>query len=125
MIYADTDFFLALIKKDDWLKKNAEALLLKFRGKITTSIMTIAEALIVANRFAIEPELIVSSIVQIANITDEDENTALLAAHYIENYNFTVFDAFQAALCGNKYMLSSDKAFDKLKMKIIALEQKH
>ena len=27
-LYADTDYFLALIKKDDWLKKNAEKLIL-------------------------------------------------------------------------------------------------
>lgn len=33
MTYADTDFFLALLKPTDWLKKNARRILVEEKGE--------------------------------------------------------------------------------------------
>ena len=39
MIYADTDFFLALLKPDDWLKEAAMRLCKQHRGELSTREM--------------------------------------------------------------------------------------
>ena len=49
-LYADTDFFLALIKKDDWLKKNAEKIYKKYKNELWTSTLTLKELLLLAYR---------------------------------------------------------------------------
>jgi len=36
MIYADTDFFLALLKEADWLQRRAKRVYEKYKGQITT-----------------------------------------------------------------------------------------
>ncbi|WP_456398062.1 PIN domain-containing protein [Palaeococcus sp. (in: euryarchaeotes)] len=59
MIYADTDFFLALLKPDDWLKENARKILEKYRGDITTSDATFIELLLLAERYGLDPIKIV------------------------------------------------------------------
>lgn len=42
-VYADTDFFLALLKDTDWLKEKAISLAKKYEGQITTSEATFIE----------------------------------------------------------------------------------
>jgi hypothetical protein len=37
LIYADTDFFLALLKESDWLKGSAERLLQQYSRRICIS----------------------------------------------------------------------------------------
>ncbi|MEZ0319946.1 MAG: PIN domain-containing protein [Pyrobaculum sp.] len=43
MIYADTDFFLALLKEGDRLHNKALEILEKYKGRITTSVITFVE----------------------------------------------------------------------------------
>ncbi|ATZ60798.2 MAG: hypothetical protein BME93_01230 [Methanosarcinales archaeon Met12] len=54
-MYAETDFFLALLKERDWLKKNAEQIYKKHKGKIWTSTHTLMELILLAYRDGKDP----------------------------------------------------------------------
>ena len=110
MIYADTDFFLALLKPDDRLKENARKILEKYRGDITTSDATFIELLLLAERYGLDPIKIVSSVMALCGIED---TRYLKAAIYVKEYGLKVFDAFHAAGCGGR-IISSDSVYDKL-----------
>ena len=56
MIYADTDFFLALLKDSDWLKQGAQHLAEQYKGKIWTSPPTLIELLLLAAEYHLDPE---------------------------------------------------------------------
>ena len=51
MPYADTDFFLALVKDKDWLKARAGDLLAAYSDQLWTSLFTLIEILLVADRY--------------------------------------------------------------------------
>ncbi len=123
MIYADTDFFLALLKESDWLKSNAKKLLIENRGKIWTSPTTLIELLLLCKEYSLDPERVLVDALQIAEIKGGDSQTYLLAAHLIKEEGSNVFDSLHAAFCGqgNK-IISSDKIFDKLGLERINLE---
>ncbi len=118
MIYADTDFFLALLKPKDWLKDKAKAILNKYKGQITTSEVTFIELMLLAKRYDLDPVKITTSVMAICGIDDE---RLLKAAIYIRDYGVGVFDAFHAAHCDGT-IISSDSVFDKLGIKRIKLE---
>jgi len=119
MIYADTDFFLALLKPKDWLKDKAKAILDKYEGQITTSEVTFIELMLLAKRYGLDPVKITTSVMAICNIDDEK---LLKAAIYIRDYGVGVFDAFHAVHCSGK-IISSDSVFDKLGIERIRLEE--
>jgi len=121
MVYADTDFFLALVKKDDWLRKNAEIKLEEI-DKIETSLTTFIELCLIAKRYDFKLEEAAAEIMQIAE-TDFDENIVFQAIHYQKSEGLNTFDAFQAAKSNGK-IISSDKEFDKLDIERIKLEEK-
>lgn len=58
MIYADTDFFLALLKENDWLQTSAKKLLAKHKGSIWTSPVTLIELMLLAVKCDLDPSLI-------------------------------------------------------------------
>lgn len=124
MIYADADFFLALIKPKDWLRERAMQLHAKHRNELTTSVATIIEVLIVGRRFALDPEMVVESMfLLVPRVSGIDGDTAAIAAHLIKKKDMTVFDAFHAAFCGDDTMLSSDRVFDRIGIKRFSLEK--
>lgn len=118
MVYADTDFFLALLKPTDWLKEKATNLYLKYKGDIQTSLITFLEIMIIAKRFNLPP---IQTTAALLKITEYDDPIPLTAAKYIED-GVGVFDAFHAAQCGGK-ILSSDHVFEKLGIERIAIEK--
>ena len=120
MIYADTDFFLALLKPEDWLKDKARAILERYRGQITTSEVTFIELMLLARRYDLDPVKITASVMAICSMDDEK---LLKAAIYIREYGAGVFDAFHAAHCSGK-IISSDSIFDKLGIERIRLEER-
>ena len=122
MTYADTDFFLALIKEKDWLKSKAERLLEQYRGNIWTSIMTVTEVMLLSEGLKLDPERMVIDVVRIAELRGVDVRVPLLAAHFMNEYKLRTFDALHAAFSQGDEILSSDKAFDKVGLKRIALE---
>jgi len=118
VIYADTDFFIALLKPNDWLKKRAEEILNRYRGEITTSITTFIELMLLSRRYNIDPVEATVSVMEICGIEDE---RLLRAAIYIQR-GVSTFDAFHAAFCEG-IIISSDGIFDKLGIKRIKLEE--
>ena len=125
MTYADTDFFLALLKDKDWLKSAARRLLPRHRDQLWTSLTTILELLLLATRFRLDPERIVVDTVQLAELRGIDVHTVLLAAHFIKRKRVTTFDAIHAASCvhAGDSILSSDNVYDRLGLTRISLER--
>ncbi len=74
MIYADTDFFLALLKKDDWLKQKAEHIYKKNKGKIWTSLIAVIEMLLLAEEYNLDPERLVVDVLEIVEVRGMDIN---------------------------------------------------
>ena len=125
MIYADTDFFMALIKESDWLKPSAQRLLKEYKGKIWTSPATLAELLLMAVKMNLDPEKMMMDTLNYAQLRGGPPDVYMVAAVYIKDKKMGAFDALHAAFCGlDCPILSSDKIFDKLGMKRIRLEQK-
>ncbi|MAF35338.1 pilus assembly protein [Candidatus Woesearchaeota archaeon] len=119
--YADTDFFLAIFKEKDWLKAKAMSLA---HHNISTSVSTAIELLLLAKKHSLEPERTMSDLLTHAVVEGILPNQLLAAAHYVQVENLTVLDAFHAAYCGNRTIISSDQRFDKLGMRRIKLESK-
>ena len=122
MTYADSDFFLAIIKEKDWLKGRAARLLERYRGALWTSVITVAELLLLAEGFKLDPERIVVDVTEIAQVRDVDRSRLLLAAHFMKEDGLRTFDALHAALAQGDEILSSDKAFDRVGLRRIPLE---
>ncbi len=118
MVYADTDFFLALLKPSDWLKENARKIYERYVDEITTSEATFLELLILSKKFNLDPVRLLAAVMAIIGEENEDY---LRAAYYMKEHSLNPFDAVHAAKCGGT-IISSDKAFDKLGIKRIKLE---
>ncbi|HOW72580.1 MAG TPA: type II toxin-antitoxin system VapC family toxin [Phycisphaerae bacterium] len=124
MVYADTDFIVALTKEPDWLKAPAEALLAKYPGEIWISPATLIELMLVSVRMNLDPVQAVRDALQVGKLLEGNPDTFVLAATYVKAKRAGVFDALHAAYCGPKHsILSSDKVFDRLGLKRILLEQ--
>lgn len=123
MTYADTDFFLALIKETDWLKGNAARLLVQYQNRLWTSLMTVVELLLLSESLRLDPERIVVDVAELAEIRGTDVRLLLLAAHYMKEHRLRTFDAFHAAFAQGDEILSSDKAFDRVGLKRVRLEE--
>lgn len=122
MLYADTDFFLALIKGEDWLKKNAIKIYSENKGNIRTSLPVVMELMLQAVEYKLDPEAIAASVLQIAFVDEDERGIILTASHLIKEKGLKVFDSFVVASAGNDSIISSDKGFDKAGIKRIKLE---
>lgn len=124
MIYTDTDFFLTLLKDNDWLKARAVRLYAEHKEHIITSAATIIELLLLSKRFSIDPERLLAAVfAMVPEIIGMTKSEALAAAHYIKNNNFNAFDAVHAAYCRDSPIISSDRIFDTIGMKRVKLEK--
>ncbi|OGF01597.1 MAG: pilus assembly protein [Candidatus Edwardsbacteria bacterium RIFOXYD12_FULL_50_11] len=122
MVYADTDFFLAIMKNDDWLKSNARKIYEKYKKELRTSVITLIELLLLSEKYRLDPENIVLSLYSICSIEGIDRKKALLTSYYIKYNKLNVFDALHAAYSAKDDIISSDKAFDDVGIKRIKLE---
>ena len=113
MIYADTDFFIALVKDNDWLGKRAAAIADEHAGELYTSRMTMLELLMISDRFDFDRMEALSYALEIAPI-HEDETVLFQAADYMDQLGFTAFDAYHVAYAGSDPIISSDKQFDEV-----------
>jgi predicted nucleic acid-binding protein len=119
LVYADTDFFVALIKEDDWLQEAALQVYDEKKGDIQTGITTFVELFFLSQRHNWNREEVASNILEIAE-TDFDESVIFQASEYIDQ-GLNVLDAFQAAKADGE-IISSDKDFDDLEIERIKLE---
>ena len=117
-MYADTDFFLAILKGSDWLKRKALGILELYKDEITTSETTFIELMLLSNKYRLDPVELTSNVMILAHIHDP---TYLKAAYFIKK-GANVFDAFHAAHAG-KQIISSDKVYDRLGFERIRLEE--
>ena len=122
MIYADTDFFLALLKDSDWLKTPALKLLDEHRGKLWTSPATMIELLLLAAEFNLDPHRLLVDALSLAELKGGEADVFLAAAAYMQEHQSGVFDSLHAAYCGTgSKIISSDRVFDKLGLERIGL----
>lgn len=108
-MYADLDFWLALLKDDDWLGNRAESLLSDHDGTLEVSLATFLELFLIEERFSFDRERAVTAILELAAY-DGDPDVVYQASEYIED-GLNTFDAFHAALSGGT-IISSDQAYD-------------
>jgi len=113
VVYADTSFFISFMNADDPLHAEAHKIHNKYKGSLETSLLTIAELLSGGEKRGLDPEIVVSSIFRIANISGITLEQALRAAHYMKEKNLSAIDALHASL-SNFEIISSDKDFDKV-----------
>lgn len=120
MPYADTDFFLALARDEDWLQERASALLEEHRGDIWTSLPTFIEIAYNAEAYEIDLERAAASILELTDVDVEDQVIFQAYAHIDEGLG--VMDAFHAAAAGTDTIISSDDAYDAVGMTRIPLD---
>lgn len=119
-MYADLDFWIALLKGDDWLTPRAEELLEEHEGELEVSLATFIELFLVEKRFHFDRERATVAILELAD-PDFDPDVAFQASEYIDR-GLTVFDSFHAALAGDR-IISSDTAYDTVGMERVRLEE--
>lgn len=122
MIYADTDFFIALVKDDDWLQDRAVEIALENEGRIYTSRATLLELLVISDRFEFDRMEVLTYALEIATVP-EDEDVLFQAADYMEQDGLTAFDAYHLAYAGEDSIISSDNAFDDVTDDRLAIEE--
>lgn len=116
MTYADTDFFLALLKPTDWLRENARRIMREEQGKIYTSEATYIELMLLARRYGLDPVRIAIDVMAICN----EKNGEYQAAAELITQNVGVFDSFHAVHSNGK-IISSDKIYKKIGLEQIDL----
>lgn len=122
MIYADTDFFIALVKDNDWLQEQAATIAAEYEGEIYTSRATLLELLLISERFEFDRMEALSYTLEIAAVP-EDETVLFQAADYMEQHGLTAFDAYHLAYADHNPIISSDTAFDDVTENGISIEE--
>ena len=122
--YADSDFFLALLKNSDWLKENVRKIYEKNKNSIWVTPFTIAELMIVCKREEIPIREILIQTSRIAKLDSVSWEIFFNACDYIEN-GATIFDALLMGFCiqskENK-IISSDNIYKKFGFDTIDLK---
>lgn len=119
MMYADTDFFLALLKSSDWLKQNALEILNLYKKDITASEATFIELMFLSDKYNLDPVNLTASVMALS----EEYNPVYLKAAYFIKKGAGVLDAFHAAHADGE-IISSDRIYDKLGLRRVKLEEK-
>jgi len=121
--YADTDFFLALIKNSDWLKEKARQAYEKNKDNIFVSPFTIAELMIICKRENIPVKETIAQISRIARLENISWDVFFRACDFLEK-GATIFDSLLMASCSkNDKIISSDNVYEKFGFKVIDLKK--
>ena len=128
-MYFETDFLVALVKDDDWLREPALCEL-EERDDIHTSILSYAELLVLLyNRESAEYDVdaarAITNLQELVPIVPEPHEEAVLAAaSFIDDHGMTPFDALHAGMVavGEQRVLSSEQDYDLLGLDRVALE---
>lgn len=110
-MYAETDFLLALIKDEDWLGDAAAAVYRDHTDDLWTSQFTLIELLLVAYRENRDTEQVIANATALLEVSG-DVDTVLAAATYIEDHDFTPFDALHLVESNGDTIVSSDDTDD-------------
>lgn len=121
--YADTDFFLALMKNSDWLKEKAKQVYEKNKENLFVSPFTIAEIMIVCKREKIPTKEALIQISRIAKLENFSWDTFFRSCDFLEK-GATIFDSLLMALCSeNDQIISSDNIYEKFGFDVIDLKK--
>ena len=125
-MYADLDFFLALLKEKDWLKTRAEEIYTKHYKDIWTSTITLQEIILYATREKHNPAEYIEKMLGLVKVKESIITVEICfgVADLMNKYNFTTFDAFHAMLCEGDIIISSDKIYDRIGLKRLKLEER-
>ncbi|WP_135820967.1 PIN domain-containing protein [Halostella litorea] len=110
-MYAETDFLLALVKDEDWLGDAAESVYRDHRDELWTSQFTLIELLLVAYREDRDAERVVTNAAELVEVRG-DVDTVVAAATYVEDHDFTPFDALHLVESDGDTVVSSDGAYE-------------
>lgn len=110
-MYAETDFLLALIKDEDWLGGAAERVFQEHKDELWTSQFTLIELLMVAYREGRDTEAVIANAAGLLEVRG-DVQAVLAAATYVEDHEFTPFDALHLVEADGDPIVSSDDIFD-------------
>lgn len=110
-MYAETDFLLALIKDEDWLGTAAETVYENHHDELWTSQFTLIELLMIAYRENRDAEAVIVDAAALVDVVG-DVDTVVAAATYVEDHDFTPFDALHLVESDGDTIVSSDNAYD-------------
>lgn len=110
-MYVETDFLLALIKDEDWLGEAAETVYRDHEDELWTSQFTLIELLLVAYREDRDAERVVTNAAQLVEIRG-DVDTVVAAATYVDDHDFTPFDALHLVESDGDTIVSSDGTYE-------------
>ena len=111
VLYAETDFLLALVKDDDWLAEAAETVYEANRDDLWTSRDTLVELVLVAYREGWDVLRTVVAARELVEVRGETDDV-VAAASYVEDEGFTPLDALHLVNSGDDTIVSSDESYD-------------
>lgn len=128
-MYVETDFLIALVKDDDWLRE-AAVQALEERDDIHTSILAYAEVLVLfydreQAAYEIDAPRAIANLLELVPIEPTaHEDAVLAAAAFIDEYDLTPFDALHAGLATTRdeSVLSSETAYETVGLDRMPLE---
>ena len=121
-MYAETDFLLALIKDEDWLGEAAETVYENHEDELWTSQFTLIELLMIAYRENRDAEAVIVDAAALVEVEGEVD-TVVAAATYVEDYDFTPFDALHLVESNGDTIVSSDGTYDSFAPRLNLREQ--
>lgn len=121
--FADTDFFLALMKDSDWLKEKAKKIYEQNKNNLFVTPFTIAEVMIICKRESIPLKDTLIQISRIAKLESASWEDFFKACDYIEQ-GATIFDSLLMAFCTKENeIISSDNIYEKFGFNVIDLKK--
>ncbi|WP_049927012.1 hypothetical protein [Halopiger goleimassiliensis] len=111
MTYAETDFLLALIKDDGWLREAAEHVYRDRQDELWTGRVTLIELMLVAYRNEWDVLRTVTAARALVEIRGDTEDI-LAAASYVEDDGFTPLDALHLVTSDDDPIASSESDYD-------------
>src|SRR3989344_3879245 len=106
--YADSDFFLALLKDSDWLKEKAKKIYERNKNSIYISPFTVVELMVVCVREDIPLKKTLFQISRIAGLTFVKWDLFFKAAEYIKQ-GASIFDSLLMAFAHESELVFSEK----------------
>ena len=128
-MYVETDFLIALVKDEDWLRTSALRALDEYE-EIHTSILAYAEVLVLlydreTSEYEIDAPRAIANLLELVPIFPEaHEDAVLAAAAFLDDYHLTPFDALHAGIVatGEGAVLSSEKDYSTVGLERFPLE---
>ena len=123
-IYADSDFFLGLLKDSDWLQQRAREVYLEYRGSIKVTPFTVVEVLIVCQREGISLHETLLAMSRMVELEGSSWDVFFRASSFVEQ-GATIFDSLLMASCGDEgKIISSDRVYKKFGFGVIGLRER-